>query len=204
MKKILVSVALLAISGCATMTEQDGGLVEDHANTVNKCGVGNYAFRHLKGKCGESEVVTTPALAPAPAAPAAAPKAAEHQSVAKLVDNKIEISQEIQFQTGKSTLTPAGKSVLDAVAQEIKNNEAKISSIEIAGHTDHVGNAAKNQSLSQKRADAVRTYLAGKGVSPKMLNAKGYGSSMPKVDPKGASKEEWSKNRRVEFNAVIR
>lgn len=207
MKKFLsaLSVAVLSIvvTGCSTMTDQDGGLTEDHSTTVGHCGVGNYIFRSSKGTCGEEKVVAAPAPAPvvAPAEPAPAPAP---KSVAKLVDNKIEISEEVKFENGKSVITVAGKKVLDDVSQVIIENKDKIAHISIEGHTDHVGSAAKNQVLSQKRANAVKAYLVKKGIDGKMLSTKGYGQTKPKFDPKKSTKAEWSQNRRVEFTAKMK
>ena len=207
MKKLLAALAVLTVSGCATMTDQDGGLTEDHATTVAGCGVGNYKFRHLKGTCGAEEkmpektAVTPVPEAPATPAPVVVPRPAES---AKLVDNKIEISEEVKFQTGKSVIAADSRKVLDDVSKVIKENETKISAVEIEGHTDHVGSAAKNQALSQKRADAVRAYLIKKGIPGTMLTAKGYGSTKPKFDPKTSAKTEWAQNRRVEFTAQMK
>jgi outer membrane protein OmpA-like peptidoglycan-associated protein len=77
--------------------------------------------------------------------------------------------------------------------------------VEVQGHTDDVGRRPANVRLSQRRADAVRLYLARRGVSPARLVAKGYGPDEPlvRVDPEGMSKAELSaaraKNRRVQF-----
>ena len=68
---------------------------------------------------------------------------------------------------------------------------------EVQGHTDNVGDAAKNKALSQKRADAVAKYLVSKGVDASRLTSVGYGSEMPIADNKTAAGK--SKNRRVEF-----
>lgn len=205
MKKLLSALAVIALSSCATMTDQDGGLTEDHATTVNKCGVGNYIFRSHHGDVcgGEEKVAVKPAEKPA--APVAAPAAEPVKvSAAKLVANKIEISEEVKFQTGKSVIAAESKKVLDDVSQVILENTMRISSVEVEGHTDHMGNPAKNNTLSQKRANAVKAYLVKKGVDAKMLKAKGYGSSKPKVDPKTSSKAEWAQNRRVEFTANMK
>jgi outer membrane protein OmpA-like peptidoglycan-associated protein len=199
MKKLLSALAVLALSSCATMTDQDGGLTEDHSTTVNKCGVGNYIFRHLSSQCGAEEKPVV--KAEEKAAPAAAPVV---KSAAKLVDNKIEISEEVKFQTGKSVIAADSQKVLDDVSKVIVEHKEKISMITIEGHTDHMGNAAKNQALSQRRAMAVKAYLMKKGVDGKILTAQGFGSSKPKFDPKTSSKEEWAQNRRVEFAAKMK
>jgi outer membrane protein OmpA-like peptidoglycan-associated protein len=69
--------------------------------------------------------------------------------------------------------------------------------VEIQGHTDNVGDAAKNKALSQKRADAVMKYITTKGIDAARLTAVGYGQEMPVADNKTAAGK--AKNRRVEF-----
>jgi outer membrane protein OmpA-like peptidoglycan-associated protein len=67
----------------------------------------------------------------------------------------------------------------------------------IYGHTDNVGNESANQSLSERRANAVRAYLLKKGVSEAQIETKGFGSANPIAD--NTSAEGKSKNRRVEI-----
>jgi OOP family OmpA-OmpF porin len=69
--------------------------------------------------------------------------------------------------------------------------------IEIAGHTDNVGTDAYNNPLSVKRAQAVQTYLTGKGIDATRLSAKGYGKTKPLQA--GDTEEIRKLNRRVEF-----
>ena len=68
---------------------------------------------------------------------------------------------------------------------------------EIGGHTDSDGTAARNNALSQERADAVKRQMMRMGIDEGRLTAKGYGSSKPLVDNNAA--ENKAKNRRVEF-----
>jgi OOP family OmpA-OmpF porin len=101
----------------------------------------------------------------------------------------------VTFETGRSALKPDSYTILDIVAASlIANPDIKI---EISGHTDNTGAAATNTRLSQARADAVRTYLASKGVSPDRMVARGYGSSQP-VAPNGTPAGR-AQNRRVEL-----
>ena len=72
--------------------------------------------------------------------------------------------------------------------------------IEISGHTDNVGSVSFNELLSQRRADAVVNYLAGKGVDKNRLSAKGYGQSKP-VDSNNTA-EGRALNRRTEFEII--
>ncbi len=79
-------------------------------------------------------------------------------------------------------------------ASLIANPDIKI---EISGHTDNTGSAATNTRLSQARADAVRTYLASKGVSPDRMVTRGYGPTQP-VAPNTTAAGR-AQNRRVEL-----
>src|SRR2546430_16025247 len=81
------------------------------------------------------------------------------------------------FEIGKSALKPESFTVLDIVAQSLQANPDI--RIEIAGYTDNTGAAATNARLSQARADAVRAYLATRGVAPNRMTAKGYGPANP-------------------------
>jgi len=104
----------------------------------------------------------------------------------------------IVFATGKAELLPASFAELDKLQTYLANNPAI--KLEIAGHTDNVGNAASNLSLSQNRAESVRKYLTDKGISPDRLTAKGYGDTQPAAPndtPAGRAQ-----NRRVEVKLL--
>ena len=73
--------------------------------------------------------------------------------------------------------------------------------IEVQGHSDNVGNYNYNVDLSERRAQAVRTYLIQKGVPMERIAAHGYGPDKPIADNK--TKEGRAKNRRVEFNITF-
>jgi outer membrane protein OmpA-like peptidoglycan-associated protein len=101
----------------------------------------------------------------------------------------------VTFETGRSALKPDSYTILDIVAASlVANPDIKI---EIGGHTDNTGGSATNLRLSQARADAVRAYLASKGVGPERMVARGYGPSQPvapNTTPAGRAQ-----NRRVEL-----
>jgi OmpA-OmpF porin, OOP family len=69
--------------------------------------------------------------------------------------------------------------------------------IEIAGHTDNVGDRRLNQALSENRARVIRNYLIRSGISENRLNPTGYGDTRPAAP--NDSEENKRKNRRVEF-----
>ena len=72
--------------------------------------------------------------------------------------------------------------------------------IEIGGHTDALGSDEYNRSLSDDRANAVRTYLLEHGIAEERVTAVGYGESVP-VDT-NETEEGRAQNRRVEFKIL--
>jgi outer membrane protein OmpA-like peptidoglycan-associated protein len=69
--------------------------------------------------------------------------------------------------------------------------------VEIAGHTDSVGNVDYNVKLSERRASSVKQYLIKKGIDPNKVVTKGYGPTDPVAD--NETEEGRAKNRRVEL-----
>ena len=84
----------------------------------------------------------------------------------------------INFQSASAAIPAEAVPYLGAAAAALESAPAG-TAIEVSGHTDTTGSAAANLTLSQERADAVRTYLVQQGVPPAMLSAKGYGDSRP-------------------------
>ena len=101
----------------------------------------------------------------------------------------------IHFETAKATILPDSETVLAEVAKMLQQNrDVKVS---IEGHTDNVGSAAANQTLSEKRAQAVVAWLSSHGIEGSRLQAKGWGASKPVGD--NATEDGRAKNRRVEL-----
>lgn len=104
----------------------------------------------------------------------------------------------VTFETARSVLSTTSHVALDAVAASlVANPEVRI---EIAGHTDAVGSRDVNQQLSQARADAVRAYLARRGVAPARMVARGYGETQPAAS--NATPDGRAQNRRVELRLL--
>jgi len=70
--------------------------------------------------------------------------------------------------------------------------------IEIAGHTDNVGTAESNMTLSLNRAKSVRNYLISKGIDANRVSIQGYGDTQPIASNDSA--EGRQKNRRTVVN----
>ncbi len=104
----------------------------------------------------------------------------------------------ISFQFGTSDLAEEASTILNTAAMILKNNPNI--KMEVAGHTDSVGDANANLQLSTSRAKAVLAFLTNAGVAGDRLQAKGYGSSEPIAD--NATNEGRAKNRRVELRRI--
>ncbi|MVT11648.1 OmpA family protein [Chitinophaga tropicalis] len=102
--------------------------------------------------------------------------------------------QNLEFETGRSSIKPSSYPSLNRVAEMLKN---KGFSLKLGGHTDNVGNAQKNMALSKDRAESVKQYLVSQGANPSRIEAVGYGAGQPIASNKTAAGRQ--KNRRVEF-----
>jgi OOP family OmpA-OmpF porin len=101
----------------------------------------------------------------------------------------------VEFESGKATLTPAGRVILDQMGAAMQKLQGR--KVEIIGHTDNQGLKASNQNLSQARAEAVKTYLTGKGLNGDLLTASGQGSDRPIAS--NDTPDGRARNRRIEF-----
>ena len=103
---------------------------------------------------------------------------------------------ELAFATAADALTGTDWPILEAVAAVLKQNPT--AKIEVAGHTDATGDAAANQSLSERRAAAVRNALIMRyGADPARISARGWGAEQPIQENKTV--EGRAMNRRVEI-----
>jgi len=119
-------------------------------------------------------------------------------AVAKEIIEKGRATIDIKFDFDKAVVKPKYHDELGKFAEVLKNHPEI--NLVIEGHTDSVGKDDYNLKLSQKRADAVRTYIIEKfGIDANRLTAKGYGETRPVYDNR--VKIGRDKNRRVEAAA---
>jgi outer membrane protein OmpA-like peptidoglycan-associated protein/tetratricopeptide (TPR) repeat protein len=109
--------------------------------------------------------------------------------------NKAFVINDINYKTASATLEESSKLILSDFATYLKENPGM--QVEIRGHTDDVGDAGKNKSLSAERAFEVLNFLVAEGVNAKQLTYQGYGEEKPIAD--NATDEGRAKNRRTEF-----
>lgn len=128
------------------------------------------------------------------------PDGCPQYNLVKVTSKKIEIKQTVYFETGKATIKPESFALLDEVALVLTDNPEIL--VRVEGHTDDRGSFELNMSLSQARAEAVRAYLAAKGVDQGRMDAKGYGESTPIASNRNSAGR--AKNRRVEFVIIGR
>jgi len=105
------------------------------------------------------------------------------------------VLKNIFFETNRFELSPASVTELDKLVSLLQENPTI--KIEIGGHTDNVGKAADNLTLSDHRAKAVVDYLLTKKIDPARLSAKGYGMTQPVAD--NNTTEGRALNRRTEM-----
>jgi outer membrane protein OmpA-like peptidoglycan-associated protein len=143
------------------------------------------------GKTFAPALIDNQLLVTAPPVVAAAPAPAVAE--AKAPDCSKAMQLRVSFATGSAVITPQGKRYLDQVVQCVK------SPMLVGGHTDNVGSEALNAKLSATRANAVKTYLVGKGVKSDMLSTQGFGASKPVA--KNSTVAGRASNRRIELVA---
>ena len=108
------------------------------------------------------------------------------------------ILKNIFFDTGKSTLKPESMAEISMVYKLMVENPTM--EIEISGHTDNVGSAATNKTLSLNRATVVVKTLVGMGIDASRMTSAGYGFDKP-IAP-NTTADGRAQNRRTEFKVT--
>jgi outer membrane protein OmpA-like peptidoglycan-associated protein len=200
----LVLAAVLAVSGCSNMNEEQRG-------TAQGAGIGA-VLGAATGGGGGGRTAAGAALGAAAGAVAGNvwTKRMENQKrqmqqatqgtgvqVTQTADNrlKLDIPSDISFDTARADIRPDFRSVLDKMAESMRENPG--TSVTIVGHTDSTGSDAYNNQLSLLRAEHVRDYLAARGIDPSRVAVSGHGESEPVAS--NATEDGRARNRRVEI-----
>jgi outer membrane protein OmpA-like peptidoglycan-associated protein len=108
-------------------------------------------------------------------------------------------SDTVYFGFDKAIINSDERGKLAAVSEWLKANPGH--ALFLAGHADKRGTPEYNRALGERRAEAVREYLVGLGLSSSVLYPTSYGSDRPAVQ--GDTEEAYAKNRRVEIGVIV-
>jgi OOP family OmpA-OmpF porin len=142
-----------------------------------------------------------PAATPAPAttpAPTPAP-AADPNAKPVLKKDRLEIPGQIVFESGSAVLKPESEAAINQLKTYL-DETPRVTKLRIEGHTDNVGSAESNETLSGQRALAIKAALVAKGINKDRLLAVGFGQSKPIAD--NTTEDGKAKNRRTEFHVA--
>ena len=130
------------------------------------------------------------------------PKEAKNNSIIHDIEltptNKTVRLDHLIFDMGKAVIKPISFTELDELVAMMKAN-TKVE-IQLEGHTDNQGSAEANLKLSQDRVDAVKKYLASKGIAKDRIKTKAFGGTQPLSMDK--TEEARALNRRVELRVL--
>jgi len=194
----LAGALVVGASGCASMSNKEkGALIGGTAGAVVGGVIGKQAGNTAVGAIAGAAVGGTAGVIIGDymddqAAELAKVEGADVERVGEGI--QLTFDSGILFDVDKSDLKAEAKLNLKRVAQVL--TDYPDTDLLIAGHTDSDGADDYNQSLSQRRADAVKTYLVGQAVDPRRLETVGFGETQPVADNSTAGGK--SQNRRVE------
>jgi outer membrane protein OmpA-like peptidoglycan-associated protein len=137
-----------------------------------------------------------PVEAPRPVAPPQALAPAPVRVQAEL--DRLLSRGRIEFVTGSDRLEPDATPLLDAIVALLASEPSL--QVEVEGHTDIRGDPSSNRHLSLRRAQAVKAYLAARGVDAARVHTVGSGSTRPLLRARTA--EAFEMNRRIEFRVL--
>jgi outer membrane protein OmpA-like peptidoglycan-associated protein len=132
--------------------------------------------------------------APASLRPTRGIRVVPNEPTAKPIAQQAAADLTVNFEFGSAELTNQAKQVLDNLGRALQSDQLRGYRFEVEGHTDSVGSRPYNQSLSERRAEAVKRYLQTNfGISASRLDAVGFGEDklLENLDPTSAE------NRRV-------
>ncbi|MYL23675.1 OmpA family protein [Vreelandella massiliensis] len=204
--------AALLVAGCAT-NDPYGGQTQRSNTTATGAGIGAAVGAVAGALSGDGStsrrdraLIGAAVGAAAGAGVGAYMDRQERQLRDSLQGSRIEIDRRgdeillnmpssVTFGFDSSELTAQARDSLNEVANVLR--EYTDTRVNIAGHTDSIGDANYNQRLSERRAQAVGSYLSQNGVSPVRLNTVGYGEAQPIAS--NETEQGRAQNRRVEI-----
>lgn len=180
MTKLILSALAACLTGSVwaqsdiSLSRQDGAYVQDSRTTVVRSGSGlcwhTGSWTTLAAVAGCDGPLTPPVSSPEkpavviPAAPVTAPVVAASAPAPKRCDFSITLQNDESFDFNQYALKTGARQRIDKDVIGKIAQCAQLDIIIVTGHTDLIGNQQYNQKLSEKRADAVASYLTSRGV----------------------------------------
>jgi len=204
---LLATLGMSASVALAQVPNNDGHLFDTRGN-VAKSGYG-LCWKTTRWTPAMAIAECDPELVKKPEPPAPAPAPAPSPApTPKPAAQKVTLAADALFDFDKAVLRPEGKAKLDDVTDKLKGMKLEV--IIAVGHTDRIGSDKYNQKLSEKRAEAVKGYLVGKGVEPNRIYTEGKGEKQPVTGDKCGKSDKKSKklieclqpDRRVEIEVI--
>ena len=197
---VVVLIAALILSGCASMNKTQKGAV---IGTAAGAGVGTVIGK-ASGNTALGAIIGA-AVGGTTGAIIGRKMDKQAEEIKKTVPDAtvervgegivVEFSSNVLFRLNKSDLSNDAKINLDKLVTVL--NTYPDTNIEIQGHTDNSGSEKYNQTLSEKRAGTVSKYLISKSILSQRVTTKGFGETVPDYD--NSTDEGRTQNRRVEF-----
>jgi OOP family OmpA-OmpF porin len=119
----------------------------------------------------------------------------------------IRLSSDALFGFDSAVLTAEGQQKLDGLLQQVRA-ASQVQNIDVVGYTDRIGSDSYNMGLSQRRAEAVRSYLVQNGVHADAIQVEGRGKASPVVECQDTKRSALiaclAPNRRVELSGIAK
>jgi len=174
------------------------GYVDDSGEGIVRTGSGDCLHT---GRWGEENFIEE-------CDPVAKAEVAAVQTVMVKELKPITLAADALFAFDSADLTAEGRSRLDQVVGSLTAKQLENKQIEITGYTDRIGPESYNQTLSERRAQAVRDHLVSKGLPADAISTQGLGTAKPVVGCEGERGAQLidclAPNRRteIEFSAM--
>jgi OOP family OmpA-OmpF porin len=202
--RIAITAALATLAGAAAAqtAQWDSGYVLDTnrqaaRGAFNQCVRTGYWNPSLAAEpCDPTPRAGLPPVPVAQAQPTPAPLVAAPLAAPRPVIEKVTLSSDVLFEFGRATLRDSGKQKLDELAGRIQG--ANVEEVVAVGHADRIDSEARNQRLSEQRAEAVKVYLVDKGLAPQIVKTEGKGESQPVTDCSKMGAERRTNKKLVE------
>jgi OOP family OmpA-OmpF porin len=113
---------------------------------------------------------------------------------------KVTVRAVAKFDFDQASIHPDDRDKILAEVGQLK--DVTWQTVTATGHTDSIGSASYNQKLSERRAQAIKTYLVGKGLDPGMINTAGKASATPVASNNTPAGRSQNRRTEIEFQGV--